>query len=70
MVQTIVILGGAVGGLHIAHTLLKKNNKDVKVILVSKVCGGLLFQAISTSFTCFPTVGKIPPKLTFGATLN
>ena len=41
MVQTIVILGGAVGGLHIAHALLKKNNKDIKVILVTKVRTGL-----------------------------
>ncbi|KAK4160779.1 hypothetical protein QBC43DRAFT_110965 [Cladorrhinum sp. PSN259] len=36
MVQTIVILGGSLGGLHVAHALLKKNNKDIKVILVSK----------------------------------
>ncbi|OAA58098.1 Pyridine nucleotide-disulfide oxidoreductase, FAD/NAD(P)-binding domain protein [Niveomyces insectorum RCEF 264] len=36
MPKTVVILGGAFGGLHVAHYLLK-NNKDVKVILVSKV---------------------------------
>ncbi|KAK3997406.1 apoptosis-inducing factor B [Cladorrhinum sp. PSN332] len=36
MVQTILILGGALGGLHVAHAILKKNNKDIKVILVSK----------------------------------
>ena len=37
MPSTVVILGGAYGGLHVAHYLLKYNN-DVKVILVSKVC--------------------------------
>lgn len=35
MAKTIVILGGAYGGLHVAHYLLK-NEEDVKVILVSK----------------------------------
>ncbi|KIH89411.1 hypothetical protein SPBR_08987 [Sporothrix brasiliensis 5110] len=35
MVPTVVILGGAYGGLQIAHSLLK-NNKEAKVILVSK----------------------------------
>jgi apoptosis-inducing factor 2 len=37
MVKTVVILGGSYAGLHIAHYLLKKNNPDVKVVLVSKV---------------------------------
>ena len=36
MSKTVVILGGAYAGLHIAHYLLK-NEKDVKVVLVSKV---------------------------------
>lgn len=34
MAPTVVVLGGAYGGLHVAHYLLK--NTDVKVILVSK----------------------------------
>jgi apoptosis-inducing factor 2 len=37
MPATVVILGGSFAGLHIAHALLKKNTKDLKVILVSKV---------------------------------
>ncbi len=37
MAKTVVILGGAYAGLHIAHYLLKQKNKDVKVVLVSKV---------------------------------
>ena len=37
MVKTIVILGGAYAGLHIAHYLLKQKNPDIKVILVSQV---------------------------------
>jgi len=37
MAQTVVILGGSFAGLHIAHALLKKQSKDLKVILVSKV---------------------------------
>ncbi|KAK4449936.1 hypothetical protein QBC34DRAFT_448624 [Podospora aff. communis PSN243] len=36
MPATVVILGGSFAGLHIAHALLKKNTKDLKVILVSK----------------------------------
>ncbi|KAK4192735.1 apoptosis-inducing factor B [Podospora australis] len=36
MVQRVVILGGSFGGLHVTHALLKKRNKDLKVILVSK----------------------------------
>ncbi|KAK3687301.1 hypothetical protein B0T22DRAFT_125089 [Podospora appendiculata] len=36
MAKTVVILGGSYAGLHVAHALLKKNDKDVKVILVSK----------------------------------
>ncbi|KAL2143999.1 hypothetical protein VTI28DRAFT_9751 [Corynascus sepedonium] len=36
MSKTVLILGGSFGGLHVAHALLKKNIKDVKVILVSK----------------------------------
>lgn len=36
MAPTVVILGGAYGGLQIAHSLLK-NNKEAKVVLVSKV---------------------------------
>ncbi|KAK3939808.1 hypothetical protein QBC46DRAFT_387025 [Diplogelasinospora grovesii] len=36
MAKTVVILGGSYAGLHIAHALLKKHDKDVKVILVSK----------------------------------
>lgn len=35
--KTVLILGGSFGGLHVAHALLKKRHKDVKVILVSKV---------------------------------
>ena len=35
MVKTVVVLGGAYAGLHVAHYLLK--NTDVKVILVTKV---------------------------------
>ena len=38
MAKTVLILGGAFAGLHVAHGLLKKNDKDVKVVLVSKVC--------------------------------
>jgi len=37
MAKTVLILGGSLAGLHIAHALLKKNDKDVKVILVSQV---------------------------------
>jgi NADH dehydrogenase FAD-containing subunit len=37
MTKTVVILGGSFGGLHVAHALLKKQHKDLKVILVSKV---------------------------------
>ncbi|KAL2263779.1 hypothetical protein VTK26DRAFT_5186 [Humicola hyalothermophila] len=37
MSKTVVILGGSFGGLHVAHALLKKRIKDLKVILVSKV---------------------------------
>ncbi|KAK0645651.1 hypothetical protein B0T16DRAFT_351532 [Cercophora newfieldiana] len=36
MPATVVILGGSFAGLHIAHALLKKNTKDLKVVLVSK----------------------------------
>ena len=39
MVHTVVVLGGAYAGLHVSHYLLK-NNKDVKVVLVSKVSRG------------------------------
>ncbi|CAK7215412.1 hypothetical protein SBRCBS47491_002480 [Sporothrix bragantina] len=35
MAPTVVVLGGAYGGLHVAHYLLK-NNKEAKVVLVSK----------------------------------
>lgn len=38
MAKTVVILGGSLGGLHVAHALLKKHDKELKVILVSKVC--------------------------------
>lgn len=37
MSKTVVILGGNFAGLHVAHYILKQKNKDVKVILVSKV---------------------------------
>lgn len=37
MSKTILILGGAYAGLQIAQTLLKKQHKDVKVVLVTKV---------------------------------
>ncbi len=42
MAKTVVILGGSLGGLHVAHALLKKRDKDLKVVLVTKVrrCGG------------------------------
>ncbi|KAK3293994.1 uncharacterized protein B0H64DRAFT_418045 [Chaetomium fimeti] len=36
MSKTVVILGGSIAGLHVAHALLKKQIKDTKVILVSK----------------------------------
>ncbi|GAB1316679.1 hypothetical protein MFIFM68171_06889 [Madurella fahalii] len=36
MTKTVVVLGGSIGGLHVAHALLKKRRKDLKVILVSK----------------------------------
>ncbi|KAM7187859.1 apoptosis-inducing factor B [Rhypophila sp. PSN 637] len=36
MAETVLILGGSYAGLHVAHALLKKNDKDVKVILVSQ----------------------------------
>lgn len=36
MAKTVVILGGSYAGLHIAHALLKKQDQDIKVILVSK----------------------------------
>ncbi|PSR92175.1 hypothetical protein BD289DRAFT_364917 [Coniella lustricola] len=35
MTQTVVILGGSYGGLHVAHALLKQKS-DIKVVLVSK----------------------------------
>ena len=41
MAKTVVILGGSYAGLGVAHRLLKNtlpNHKDLKVILVSKVC--------------------------------
>ena len=38
MTKTVVVLGGSLGGLHVAHALLKKGDKDLKVILVTKVC--------------------------------
>jgi hypothetical protein len=38
MTQTVVIIGGSLGGLHVAHALLKKKRKDIKVIIVTKVC--------------------------------
>lgn len=40
MVKTVVILGAAYGGLAVAHRLLKytrKDEQDLRVILVSKV---------------------------------
>jgi len=37
MAKTVVILGGSLGGLHVAHALLKKGDKDLKVVLVTKV---------------------------------
>ncbi|KAK1752094.1 apoptosis-inducing factor B [Echria macrotheca] len=36
MSKTVLVLGGAYGGLHVAHALLKKQLKDVKVVLVTK----------------------------------
>ncbi len=36
MSKTIVVLGGAYGGVHVAHYLLK-HVKDIKIVLVSKV---------------------------------
>ncbi|KAK0714851.1 hypothetical protein B0H67DRAFT_644671 [Lasiosphaeris hirsuta] len=36
MAKTVVILGGSYAGLHVAHALLKKNDKDLKVILVAQ----------------------------------
>ncbi|KAL2158918.1 hypothetical protein VTH06DRAFT_2948 [Thermothelomyces fergusii] len=36
MSKTVLILGGSFAGLHVAHALLKKRIKGVKVILVSK----------------------------------
>jgi len=36
MTKTVVVLGGSYAGLHIAHYLLK-HNKDVHVVVVSKV---------------------------------
>ncbi|AEO60630.1 hypothetical protein MYCTH_2310035 [Thermothelomyces thermophilus ATCC 42464] len=36
MSKTVLILGGSFAGLHVAHALLKKSIRDVKVILVSK----------------------------------
>ena len=37
MAKTVLILGGSLAGLHVAHALLKKNDKDIKVVLVSQV---------------------------------
>jgi hypothetical protein len=42
MAKTIIILGGAYAGVQVAHRLLKYTRpqvKDLKVILISKVCG-------------------------------
>ncbi|KAL2024551.1 hypothetical protein VTK56DRAFT_7594 [Thermocarpiscus australiensis] len=36
MTKTVLILGGSYAGLHVAHALLKKRDKNLKVILVSK----------------------------------
>ncbi|KAK3319272.1 hypothetical protein B0H66DRAFT_575751 [Apodospora peruviana] len=36
MAKTVLILGGSFAGLHVAHALLKKNDKDIKVVLVTK----------------------------------
>ncbi|KAK4125554.1 FAD/NAD(P)-binding domain-containing protein [Parathielavia appendiculata] len=36
MTETILILGGSLAGLHVAHAILKKRSKNVKVIMVSK----------------------------------
>lgn len=41
MSKTVVVLGGAYAGLHVAHALLKKNDKKLKVILVTKVSPSL-----------------------------
>lgn len=41
MSKTVVVLGGAYAGLHVAHALLKKNDKNLKVILVTKVSPSL-----------------------------
>jgi hypothetical protein len=45
MVHTVVVLGGAYAGLHVSHYLLK-NNKDVKIILVSKVSRKMFATAV------------------------
>ncbi len=37
MPRTVVILGGSIGGLHVAHAILKKHDETIKVILVTKV---------------------------------
>ncbi|KAK3905556.1 hypothetical protein C8A05DRAFT_30622 [Staphylotrichum tortipilum] len=36
MPRTVVILGGSIGGLHVAHAILKKHDETIKVILVTK----------------------------------
>lgn len=51
MTKTVLILGGSLGGLHVAHALLKKRDKDLKVILVSKVCKHLFSQRVTRNTT-------------------
>lgn len=61
MALTIVVLGGAFAGLQIAHRLLKhtrNTHKELKVILVSKVCGTKKAVAL---FPRGPDVGKQAP---------
>ena len=37
MVKTVVVLGASYAGLAVAHRLMKLHDKDLKVVLVSKV---------------------------------
>lgn len=54
MSKTVVVLGGAYAGLHVVHALLKKNDKNLKVILVTKVSPSLPAPSRSRPFSLAP----------------
>lgn len=59
MSKTVVVLGGAYAGLHVAHALLKKNDKKLKVILVTKVSPSLESPRIVQVAVRLPRTGHL-----------